>query len=174
MRKTIVLLGLMVCFATGLSAQNIVGKWRAQPDTDEEGQQAVIELTFSQDKTLLINMIVSMNDPESMELNFHFSIDGTYANVENNVIPFKLNADKAVIAIDKLEFNGQMAEQMKDNEEMAVGIKKMMQKQIDASKDEMIQEFPSEGSFTISEFSGNTMKIQMSGDDQVLTLTKVE
>ena len=174
MKRTIFLFSLMVCFAMGLSAQNIVGKWQTEPMSEEEGQKIAVEITFGADKTLQMNMTVSMCDPESMDMAFHFTIDGTYSDIENNTIPFKLNGDNAVIVLDKLEFQGEMAEQMKENQEMAEGIKKMMQEQINASKGEMTGKIPSEGAFTISEYTGDTMKLQMSGDDEVLTLKRVK
>ena len=52
MKRTIFLFSLMVCFAMGLSAQNIVGKWQTDPISEEEGQKMVAELTFGADKTL--------------------------------------------------------------------------------------------------------------------------
>ena len=158
----------------GLSAQDIVGKWQSQPVSEEENQKMVVEMTFGANKTLQMSVNVSMSDPESMEMAFHFTIDGTYSNIENNTIPFKLNGDNAVITLDKLDFKGEMAEQMKENQELANGIKKMMQDQINASKEEMTKEVPSEGFFTISEYTGDTMKLNMSGDDQVLTMIRVK
>ena len=50
MKRTIFLFSLMVCFAMGLSAQNIVGKWQTDPISEEEGQKMVAELTFGADK----------------------------------------------------------------------------------------------------------------------------
>ena len=123
MKRTIFLFSLMVCFAMGLSAQNIVGKWQTDPISEEEGQKMVAELTFGADKTLQMNMSITMCDPESMNVAFHFTIDGTYSDIEYNTIPFKLNGDNAVIVLDKMEFLGEMAEQLKDNQEMAEGIK---------------------------------------------------
>ncbi|MBR0117485.1 MAG: hypothetical protein IKH02_13225 [Prevotella sp.] len=174
MKRTIFLFSLMVCFAMGLSAQNIVGKWQTDPISEEEGQKMVAELTFGADKTLQMNMSITMCDPESMNVEFHFTIDGTYSDIENNTIPFKLNGDNAVIVLDKMEFLGEMAEQLKDNQEMAEGIKKMMQQQINASKGEMTEKIPSEGAFVISEFSGDTMKLQISGEDETLTFKRLK
>ena len=174
MKRTIVLFSLMACFVIGLSAQNIVGKWQTEPMSEEEGQKIVAELTFGADKTLQMNISISMCDPESMDMAFHVTIDGTYSDIENNTIPFKLNSDNAAIVLDKMEFLGEMAEQMKENQEMAEGIKKMMQEQVNASKGEMTGNIPSEGAFTISEYTGDTMKLQMSGDDEVLTLKRVK
>ena len=174
MKRTIVLFGLMVCFALGLSAQSIVGKWRAHFKNDD-GANLTIEMTFNTDKTMLIGIIANMSNPDEVEMEFHANMDGTYGERKGNVIPFKLNADKAEITMDKLEFKGEMAEQMKDNKELETGLRKLMQDQINSSKGELTGEIPTEGEMTIIEQTATTMKIQMDDKDtEILDFVKVD
>lgn len=163
-----------MCFAMGLSAQSILGKWRAQHN-EEKGALMTIEMTFKADKTLLMGISVNMGNSEEVEMQFHVNIDGTYGEKNGNVIPFKLNSDKASVVIDKLEFKGEMAEQMKDNKELETGLRKLIQNQIDESKGELTNEIPSEGEMIISELTATSMKVQMDEkDDEILEFVKVD
>ena len=117
MKRSLVLFGLIVCFAMGLSAQSILGKWRAQ-HTEEDGTKMTIEMTFNADKTLLMGIFVNMGNSEEVEMQFHVNIDGTYGEKNGNILPFKINSDNASVVVDKLEFKGEMAEQMKGNKEL--------------------------------------------------------
>ena len=38
----------------------------------------------------------------------------------------------------------------------------------------MTEKIPSEGAFVISEFSGDTMKLQISGEDETLTFKRLK
>lgn len=174
MKRTIVFFGLMVCFALGLSAQSIVGKWRAQNKVENDAKFD-FDLTFNPDNTLLIGIFVNMSNPDEMEMDFHLNMDGTYGERNGNVIPFKFNADKAEITIDRLEFKGEMAEQVKNNKELETGIRKLMQDQINSSKGDMTKDIPSEGEMTIIEQTATTMKIQMGDkEDEILDFVKVD
>ena len=174
MKRSLVLFGLIVCFAMGLSAQSILGKWRAQ-HTEEDGTKMTVEMTFNADKTLLMGIFVNMGNSEEVEMQFHVNIDGTYGEKNGNILPFKINSDNASVVVDKLEFKGEMAEQMKGNKELENGFKKLIQDQINASKGELTNEIPSEGEMTITDLTATTMKVQMDDkDDEILEFVKVD
>jgi hypothetical protein len=158
----------------GLSAQSILGKWRAQ-HTEEDGTKMTIEMTFNADKTLLMGIFVNMGNSEEVEMQFHVNIDGTYGEKNGNILPFKINSDNASVVVDKLEFKGEMAEQMKGNKELENGFRKLIQDQINASKGELTNEIPSEGEMTITDLTATTMKVQMDDkDDEILEFVKVD
>ena len=158
----------------GLSAQSILGKWRAQ-HTEEDGTKMTIEMTFNADKTLLMGIFVNMGNSEEMEMQFHVNIDGTYGEKNGNILPFKINSDNASVVVDKLEFKGEMAEQMKGNKELENGFRKLIQDQINASKGDLTNEIPSEGEMTITDLTATTMKVQMDDkDDEILEFVKVD
>ncbi len=174
MKRSLVLFGLIVCFAMGLSAQSILGKWRAQ-HTEEDGTKMTVEMTFNADKTLLMGIFVNMGNSEEVEMQFHVNIDGTYGEKNGNILPFKINSDNASVVVDKLEFKGEMAEQMKGNKELENGFRKLIQDQINASKGELTNEIPSEGEMTITDLTATTMKVQMDDkDDEILEFVKVD
>lgn len=174
MKRSLVLFGLIVCFAMGLSAQSILGKWRAQ-HTEEDGTKMTVEMTFNADKTLLMGIFVNMGNSEEMEMQFHVNIDGTYGEKNGNILPFKINSDNASVVVDKLEFKGEMAEQMKGNKELENGFRKLIQDQINASKGDLTNEIPSEGEMTITDLTATTMKVQMDDkDDEILEFVKVD
>ena len=163
-----------MCFAMGLSAQSILGKWRAQ-HTEEDGTKMTIEMTFNADKTLLMGIFVNMGNSEEVEMQFHVNIDGTYGEKNGNILPFKINSDNASVVVDKLEFKGEMAEQMKGNKELENGFRKLIQDQINASKGDLTNEIPSEGEMTITELTATTMKVKMDDkDDEILEFVKVD
>ena len=158
----------------GLSAQSILGKWRAQ-HTEEDGTKMTIEMTFNADKTLLMGIFVNMGNSEEVEMQFHVNIDGTYGEKNGNILPFKINSDNASVVVDKLEFKGEMAEQMKGNKELENGFRKLIQDQINASKGDLTNEIPSEGEMTITDLTATTMKVQMDEkDDEILEFVKVD
>ncbi len=158
----------------GLSAQSILGKWRAQ-HTEEDGTKMTIEMTFNADKTLLMGIFVNMGNSEEVEMQFHVNIDGTYGEKNGNILPFKINSDNASVVVDKLEFKGEMAEQMKGNKELENGFRKLIQDQINASKGDLTNEIPSEGEMTITDLTATTMKVQMDDkDDEILEFVKVD
>ena len=158
----------------GLSAQSILGKWRAQ-HTEEDGTKMTIEMTFNADKTLLMGIFVNMGNSEEVEMQFHVNIDGTYGEKNGNILPFKINSDNASVVVDKLEFKGEMAEQMKGNKELENGCRKLIQDQINASKGDLTNEIPSEGEMTITDLTATTMKVQMDDkDDEILEFVKVD
>ena len=158
----------------GLSAQSILGKWRAQ-HTEEDGTKMTVEMTFNADKTLLMGIFVNMGNSEEMEMQFHVNIDGTYGEKNGNILPFKINSDNASVVVDKLEFKGEMAEQMKGNKELENGFRKLIQDQINASKGDLTNEIPSEGEMTITDLTATTMKVQMDDkDDEILEFVKVD
>ena len=158
----------------GLSAQSILGKWRAQ-HTEDDGTKMTIEMTFNADKTLLMGIFVNMGNSEEVEMQFHVNIDGTYGEKNGNILPFKINSDNASVVVDKLEFKGEMAEQMKGNKELENGFRKLIQDQINASKGELTNEIPSEGEMTITDLTATTMKVQMDDkDDEILEFVKVD
>lgn len=174
MKRSLVLFGLIVCFAMGLSAQSILGKWRAQ-HTEDDGTKMTVEMTFNADKTLLMGIFVNMGNSEEVEMQFHVNIDGTYGEKNGNILPFKINSDNASVVVDKLEFKGEMAEQMKGNKELENGFRKLIQDQINASKGELTNEIPSEGEMTITDLTATTMKVQMDDkDDEILEFVKVD
>ncbi len=158
----------------GLSAQSILGKWRAQ-HTEEDGTKMTVEMTFNADKTLLMGIFVNMGNSEEVEMQFHVNIDGTYGEKNGNILPFKINSDNASVVVDKLEFKGEMAEQMKGNKELENGFRKLIQDQINASKGDLTNEIPSEGEMTITDLTATTMKVQMDDkDDEILEFVKVD
>jgi hypothetical protein len=158
----------------GLSAQSILGKWRAQ-HTEDDGTKMTVEMTFNADKTLLMGIFVNMGNSEEVEMQFHVNIDGTYGEKNGNILPFKINSDNASVVVDKLEFKGEMAEQMKGNKELENGFRKLIQDQINASKGELTNEIPSEGEMTITDLTATTMKVQMDDkDDEILEFVKVD
>ena len=158
----------------GLSAQSILGKWRAQ-HTVEDGTKMTVEMTFNADKTLLMGIFVNMGNSEEVEMQFHVNIDGTYGEKNGNILPFKINSDNASVVVDKLEFKGEMAEQMKGNKELENGFRKLIQDQINASKGDLTNEIPSEGEMTITDLTATTMKVQMDDkDDEILEFVKVD
>ena len=158
----------------GLSAQSILGKWRAQ-HTEEDGTKMTVEMTFNADNTLLMGIFVNMGNSEEVEMQFHVNIDGTYGEKNGNILPFKINSDNASVVVDKLEFKGEMAEQMKGNKELENGFRKLIQDQINASKGELTNEIPSEGEMTITDLTATTMKVQMDDkDDEILEFVKVD
>ena len=158
----------------GLSAQSILGKWRAQ-HTEEDGTKMTVEMTFNADKTLLMGIFVNMGNSEEVEMQFHVDINGTYGEKNGNILPFKINSDNASVVVDKLEFKGEMAEQMKGNKELENGFRKLIQDQINASKGELTNEIPSEGEMTITDLTATTMKVQMDDkDDEILEFVKVD
>ncbi len=174
MKRTLVLFSLIMCFAMGLSAQSVLGKWRTQQKTKEEGT-LTIEMTFKADKTLLMEMFGSMEEAEEVEMQFHLNIDGTFGEKNGNALPFKLNPDKANIIIDKLNFKGEVAEQMKNNKELETGIRNLIQEKLNESKGEMTKEVPAEGKMIITEMTATTMKVQMDeNDDEKLEFVKVD
>ena len=174
MKRSLVLFGLIVCFAMGLSAQSILGKWRAQ-HTEDDGTKMTVEMTFNADKTLLMGIFVNMGNSEEVEMQFHVDINGTYGEKNGNILPFKINSDNASVVVDKLEFKGEMAEQMKGNKELENGFRKLIQDQINASKGELTNEIPSEGEMTITDLTATTMKVQMDDkDDEILEFVKVD
>ena len=134
-----------------------------------------VEMTFNADKTLLMGIFVNMGNSEEVEMQFHVNIDGTYGEKNGNILPFKINSDNASVVVDKLEFKGEMAEQMKGNKELENGFRKLIQDQINASKGELANEIPSEGEMTITDLTATTMKVQMDDkDDEILEFVKVD
>lgn len=174
MKRTLVLFGLIMCFVMGLSAQSILGKWRAQ-QIAIEGAKATVDMTFKADKTLLIELFVNMDNSEEVEMQFHLNIDGTFGEKNGNALPYKLNSDNANIVFDKFSFKGEMAEQMKNNKELEIGIRKLFQDQINESKGEMTKEIPAEGEMIITEMTATSMKVQMDDkNDEILDFVKVD
>lgn len=174
MKRTLVLFGLIMCFAMGLSAQSIIGKWRSQ-QTVLEGAKSTVDMTFKADKTLLIELFVNMDNSEEVDMQFHLTIDGTFGEKNGNVLPFKLNTDNANIVFDKFSFKGEMAEQMKNNKELETGMKKLIQDKINESKSEMTKEIPVEGEMTITEMTATSMKAKMDEkSDEILDFVKVD
>ena len=161
----------------GLSAQSILGKWRAQ-HTEEDGTKMTIEMTFNADKTLLMGIFVNMGNSEEVEMQFHVNIDGTYGEKNGNILPFKINSDNASVVVDKLEFKGEMAEQMKNNKELETGLRKLIQDQVNESKSEMTKEIPAEGEMIITEMTATSMKVKMDDkddkDNEILDFVKVD
>ena len=134
-----------------------------------------IEMTFNADNTLLMGIFVNMGNSEEVEMQFHVNIDGTYGEKNGNILPFKINSDNASVVVDKLEFKGEMAEQMKGNKELENGFRKLIQDQINASKGDLTNEIPSEGEMTITDLTATTMKVQMDDkDDEILEFVKVD
>ena len=152
MKRALVLFGLIMCFTMGLSAQSILGKWRAQ-QIAIEGAKATVDMTFKADKTLLIELFVNMDNSEEVEMQFHLNVDGTFGEKNGNVLPYKLNSDNANIVFDKLKFKGEMAEQIKNNKELETGLRKLLQDQVNESKSEMTKEIPAEGEMIITEMT---------------------
>ena len=178
MKRTLVLFGFIMCMAMGLSAQSIIGKWRAQQIAIEEGAKATVDMTFKADKTLLIELFVNMDNSEEVEMQFHLNIDGTFGEKNGNVLPYKLNSDNANIVFDKLKFKGEMAEQMKNNKELETGLRKLIQDQVNESKSEMTKEIPAEGEMIITEMTSTSMKVKMDDkddkDNEILDFVKVD
>ena len=177
MKRTLVLFGLIMCFAMGHSAQSILGKWRAQ-QIAIEGAKATVDMTFKADKTLLIELFVNMDNSEEVEMQFHLNVDGTFGEKNGNVLPYKLNSDNANIVFDKLKFKGEMAEQIKNNKELETGLRKLFQDQVNESKSEMTKEIPAEGEMIITEMTATSMKVKMDDkddkDDEILDFVKVD
>lgn len=172
MKRTLVLFGLLACFAIGVSAQSIIGTWRSQPLQEEENMEARVEFTFNKNKTLLLNMNITVSDPTSMEMVCHFAINGTYDNMVGDLLPIKLSKDNVVLAIDKLDLKGEMAEM--SNPEMIESIKKILEQQLEQGKEEMIEDFPEEGELIISDITSTSMTINMPGQEKLLKMTKVK
>ena len=177
MKRSLVLFGLIMCFAMGLSAQSILGKWRAQ-QIAIEGAKATVDMTFKADKTLLIELFVNMDNSEEVEMQFHLNVDGTFGEKNGNVLPYKLNSDNANIVFDKLKFKGEMAEQIKNNKELETGLRKLLQDQVNESKIEMTKEIPAEGEMIITEMTATSMKVKMDDkddkDNEILDFVKVD
>ena len=172
MKRTIVLFGLLACFAIGVSAQSIIGTWLSQPVSVEDDMEARLEFTFNKNKTLLLKMNFTMDDHDVIEIKCHFAINGTYDNMVGDAVPFKLGKDDIDFALDKLELKCEMAGM--SNTEMAESIKKLFKQQFEENKDEIAEGYPEEGELIISDITSTSMTIKMPNQDEVLKMTRVK
>lgn len=174
MKKALALFGLLACFSISMFAQDIVGKWRSEPFTEDNEQQmmGIFELTFNKNKTMLLNLNFTLSDPETMEMRCHFSINGTYSKMEDNVVPIHLDKDKTDFYIDDLKLNGEMAAVA--DKELIDGFKQILQQQFDENKEDLSEDFPENGEITITNLTNSSMTIHFSDEDKVHKMTRVK
>lgn len=163
----------MAFFAMSLPAQDIVGKWRSDARAEEDGT-ITMEMDFKSDKTFLLCIFFNMSDPESIDMTFRVVVDGTYGELNGDILPFVFNAENANIIIDKIEIMGEMAKQMENNKELETGMKDLIINQLNQSKGEFLKDLPTDGELNIIELTPTTMKVKMGDDEEdVLMMTRV-
>ncbi len=162
----------MACLAMNLSAQNFLGNWKSETMKEDNGMNMNIIFTFNSDKTSSITLLANISESE-MDVSFQGLMHGSYETENNTDLMVTFDHDSSEVIIDKLKLKGEMSE-MEGSKELEEGLKKMMQSQMNASKDELFSSFPASGTIHIVECTASTMKIKMPGDEEAVTLTKIE
>ncbi|MBO4820151.1 MAG: hypothetical protein J5548_01625 [Prevotella sp.] len=121
---------------------------------------------------MLLNLNFTLSDPETMEMRCHFSINGTYSKMEDNVVPIHLDKVKTDFYIDDLKLNGEMAAVA--DKELIDGFKQILQQQFEENKEDLSEDFPENGEITITNLTNSSMTIHFSDEDKVHKMTRVK
>ena len=146
MRKKMMLSLLFFFLTLCASAQSLIGEWVSEMQQD--GAKLTFELTVKDKKNLSITVRTSLYEEDSMDMSFHLTVNGSYT-VNDDILRIDFDRENAATKIDKIEFFGEAAQIAKNNPETADFVKKMMESQIDNSKDDLLKELPADGEMKI-------------------------
>ena len=169
MTKKLWTICLMAIFALSATAQTHIGKWKSDPETDQDGTMVFV-FNFINKKDIEVGVSVSMSDEET-DLSFDITLPGTYT-IEDNTLSLNIDTPNTKFDIKKLQFKGETADAIKENPDLEKTIRNMVNIAVKDQKDEILKELPVDGGFVIKELTSTRMVL--SENDDTIILNKVK
>jgi len=151
----------------GLQAQSLLGTWKSEATTDEDGDKTTWAFIFGQGSKFTLKMTLEASDPEIGDLVFGLTIPGTYKK-DGNTLTLTVDVKQAEGKMVKTVYKGEMADLIKDSPEMKKTIDEMLQKQVDEEmKKNFANEVPFDGDLTIKSLTPTKLVLE-DGDDEMV------
>lgn len=170
MKKTLMVLAMLLLSAVGLSAQSIVGKWQAA--TYEDDQRIDYIMTFSADNSMKMKVSVALNDPESVSFCLSTTMTGSYTKTGDQ-LKLNVNPASAKVKVENLKYNGELAAAVKANPQISSMMDSMIDEQVKGVKESFAQNVPFSEAMTIITLNARMLEIKSGTDGEVFTFTKV-
>lgn len=171
MKKTLLLLTLMLLGISSMSAQTLIGKWMADKDfkalmkevaAEDTDTKVDVVLHFTQ-SNLNLQMVIKAED-EEMSMKFEYTIPGTYTK-KGKQVTAKYTPDNATFKILSLTTTDEEMQAMLKDESMKKMIYEMINEQVKIQmKDKLseMNEFTNTfKEFTIESITANKLKLNI-------------
>lgn len=164
------MMALLLTMAMGMQAQSLLGTWKSNTTTDEDGDKTAWTFIFGQGSKFTLKLTMETSDPEVGDLAFGLTMPGTYKK-NGNTLTLTIDAKQAKGKMEKTIYKGEMADLIKDSPEMKKTIDEMLQKQIDEElKKNFKDEAPFDGDLTIKSLTST--KLVLEDEDETIELFK--
>ena len=170
MKKTFIILVLLISAAMGVQAQSLVGTWKGVTETDDDGDKTTMFYVFKLGNKVDMKMLFETEDDEIGKMEFAYSMPGTYTrNGQEMTVHFDPKQSKA--KLEKIVFTAELVEEFKTNPEMKDLVLDMLQEEINK---EMKKQFENEtsydGDLTIKQLTATKLVIE--DGDETLSFTR--
>ena len=114
-------------------------------------------LNFKDKTNIELGVECDMSD-EEMAMSFEILVDGKYKR-DGDKLTIDFNHKDAKFNLKKMKFLGEEAEMFNNNPELEETMKKIIIEAVEAQKETLLEELPTQGDLTIYELTSTTLKI---------------
>ena len=169
MKRTIMMTALLLMAVMGMQAQSLLGTWKSETTTDEDGDKTTWTFVFAQNNKTTMIMTLESSDEEVGDMVFSMNIPGTYKR-NGNTLTMNLDAKSAKAKMEKIAYKGELANMVKESPKMKEAIDEMIQNKVDEEmKKGFADETPFDGEVTINKLTATTLELGDGEDVVVLT-----
>ena len=169
MKKRFVIFALMLMAAVGMQAQSLIGTWKNV--TEEYGTKIDMCFIFNQ-STFSLKTTFTQTDPQVGTITMSILLPGTYTCSGNTLI-LKPKGEQAKMNLDKVDFNEEITQTIKEMPELKKTITDAMEKSMNEGKDELVNKYSSMTSDLTMESLTDTKLIFVEEDGEKVIFTKV-
>jgi len=170
MKKTMMLLAIMLLSVMSMSAQNLIGTWKTTMDSD--GQPIKFYLAFNGQTTLKMKIAVTMNDPEVGSFTIAVNMKGTYSK-KGSRLNLHFTPKTAIVKLQNVKWAGNVKAAIESSPEKKKMFDEMLEEQLQSVKNDIVNEIPFGETMIIKTLTSKILEIHSDVDNQTVTFTKV-
>lgn len=167
MKKTFLLMALMLLTVGSMQAQSLYGKW--QTDMSDDEMNAQMFFTFSQSGTCDMSIAIVLEDDEMGSMEFLFTLPGTFTRTGDQ-LHIELDKSRIQMKLGEMKWKGEMAEMAKDPATKEL-IENMLKAEMEKQKNDKANEFPDDLDCTIKQLTSTTLELEE--DNDIMTFKRV-
>ena len=170
MKKTLIILALLISAAMGVQAQSLLGTWKGATETDSDGDKTTMFYIFKTGNKIDMKMLFETEDDEIGKMAFAYTMPGTFTR-NGQLLTIHFNPKQSKAKLEKIIFTAEMEEEFKSMPAMKDMVLKMLQEQIDKEmKEQFENDTPFDGDATIKQLTAT--KLVLDDGDETLSFTR--
>lgn len=163
MKKTLLLITLLLTTCLGLSAQSLDGTWRCYQDIDDDPNGMFIYFKFAGKSDLMITFTMRIEDADIGQIDVAYDVPATYSR-EGNILNCQLDAKKTKMRIERVAWCRELKVQFYREPGMEEAAKAMLEEVLTAESGKLVETFSIFSQMTIIDLTAETLMLKAGTD----------